>query len=90
MSEGIDTKKAASAIAADTVTPDSGVDSTRRTILKGAAAVAGVAGAQAITGFPLIWSQEIKNIELRHVGVSYSVVKAIGDQASKDLSLIHI
>ena len=35
--------------------------------------------------FPTIWAQEIKDIELRHVGVSYSVVKAIGDQASKDL-----
>jgi putative spermidine/putrescine transport system substrate-binding protein len=85
MSEGIEPKKAVSAFEGDTETPDSGIDTTRRTILKGAAAVAGVAGAQAITGFPLIWSQEIKNIELRHVGVSYSVVKAIGDQASKDL-----
>ena len=45
----------------------------------------GAAGAGAITGFPTIWAQEIKDIELRHVGVSYSVVKAIGDQASKDL-----
>ena len=64
---------------------DSGVDVSRRAVLKGAAALAGVAGTQAITGFPLIWAQDIKNIELRHVGVSYSVVKAIGDQASKDL-----
>src|SRR3954463_7813067 len=55
---------------------------TRRTFLKGAAAAA---GSGALTGFPTIWAQEIKNIELRHVGVSYSVVKAIGDQASKDL-----
>jgi len=55
---------------------------TRRSFLKGAAAVA---GSGAITGFPTIWAQEIKDIELRHVGVSYSVVKAIGDQASKDL-----
>jgi putative spermidine/putrescine transport system substrate-binding protein len=61
------------------------VDSGRRALLKGAAAVAGTAAAQAITGFPMIWAQDIKNIELRHVGVSYSVVKAIGDQASKDL-----
>jgi putative spermidine/putrescine transport system substrate-binding protein len=58
---------------------------SRRALLKGAAAVAGTAAAQAITGFPTIWAQEIKDIELRHVGVSYSVVKAIGDQASKDL-----
>src|SRR3954465_13546663 len=59
---------------------------SRRAVLKGAAAVAGAAiGSDAIRGFPTIWAQEIKDIELRHVGVSYSVVKAIGDQASKDL-----
>jgi putative spermidine/putrescine transport system substrate-binding protein len=59
---------------------------SRRQVLKGAGAVAGVAaGSGAITGFPTIWAQEIKDIELRHVGVSYSVVKAIGDQASADL-----
>src|SRR6478752_9670610 len=58
----------------------------RRTLLKGAAAIAGAAaGSDAIRGFPTIWAQEIKDIELRHVGVSYSVVKAIGDQAAKDL-----
>ncbi len=59
---------------------------TRRAFLKTGAAAAGAAvGSGAITGFPTIWAQEIKDIELRHVGVSYSVVKAIGDQASKDL-----
>jgi len=59
---------------------------TRRAILKGALKGAAAAvGSGALTGFPTIWAQEIKNIELRHVGVSYSVVKAIGDQASKDL-----
>src|SRR3569833_250822 len=58
----------------------------RRTLLKGAATVAGAAaGSDAIRGAPTIWAQEIKDIELRHVGVSYSVVKAIGDQAAKDL-----
>ena len=61
-----------------------GID--RRSVLKAGAAVAGAAvGTEAITGFPTIWAQEIKDIELRHVGVSYSVVKAIGDQAAKDL-----
>src|SRR6202789_1001288 len=61
-----------------------GID--RRSFLKAGAAVAGAAvGTDAITGFPTIWAQEIKDIELRHVGVSYSVVKAIGDQAAKDL-----
>src|SRR5436189_1935439 len=59
---------------------------TRRAILKGALKGAAAAvGSGALTGFPTIWAQEIKDIELRHVGVSYSVVKAIGDQAAKDL-----
>ena len=61
------------------------VDQSRRKFLGTAAAAAGAGAAQAIGGFPMIWAQEIKDIELRHVGVSYSVVKAIGDQASKDL-----
>ena len=55
---------------------------SRRALLKAGAAVAGAAvGSDAFRGFPTIWAQEIKDIELRHVGVSYSVVKAIGDQA---------
>ena len=59
---------------------------SRRTILKAGAAATGAAiGSEAFRGFPTIWAQEIKDIELRHVGVSYSVVKAIGDQAAKDL-----
>src|ERR1700719_450411 len=61
-----------------------GID--RRAILKAGAAVTGAAiGFDAVRGFPTIWAQEIKDIELRHVGVSYSVVKAVGDQAAKDL-----
>ena len=59
---------------------------SRRALLKAGAAIAGAAaGSDAIRGFPTIWAQEIKDIELRNVGVSYSVVKAIGDQAAKDL-----
>jgi putative spermidine/putrescine transport system substrate-binding protein len=59
---------------------------SRRSLLKGAAAVGGaLVGSDTIGGFPTIWAQDIKDIELRHVGVSYSVVQAIGDQASKDL-----
>ena len=61
---------------------------SRRALLKAGGALLGsAAGAGAITGFPTIWAQEIKDIELRHVGVSYSVVKAIGDQASEGSSL---
>src|SRR6202043_2260211 len=59
---------------------------SRRAVLKAGAAATGAAiGSDVFRGFPTIWAQEIKDIELRHVGVSYSVVKAIGDQAAKDL-----
>ncbi|HTS53343.1 MAG TPA: extracellular solute-binding protein [Burkholderiales bacterium] len=85
MSDNTDILNPASAPLEDATTTHDVANPSRRAVLKGAAALAGVAGAQTITGFPLIWAQEIKDIELRHVGVSYSVVKAIGDQASKDL-----
>jgi len=85
MSDDIDSKDLTSVAPTPTAAKEETVSQSRRSVLKGAAAVAGAAGAQAITGFPMIWAQEIKDIELRHVGVSYSVVKAIGDQASKDL-----
>jgi putative spermidine/putrescine transport system substrate-binding protein len=58
----------------------------RRTMLKGAAAVAGVAiGSKAITGFPTIWAQEIKDITLLHVGMSYSTIIDIAKKATEDL-----
>ncbi len=38
---------------------------TRRNVLKAASAIAGVAaGSEAITGFPTIWAQDIKDITL--------------------------
>ena len=59
---------------------------TRRTVLKGAAAATGVAaGSGAITGFPTIWAQSIKDITLNHTGQSYSTLIDIARQASKDL-----
>ena len=85
MSEPLDNSVAPATTLGESTTADEPVNSGRRSLLKSAAALGTVAGAQAITGFPMIWAQEIKDIELRHVGVSYSVVKAIGDQASKDL-----
>ncbi len=85
MDESTDKVTQATAPVVSDAVSDSGLNAGRRKVLQGAAALAGTAGAQAITGFPMIWAQEIKDIELRHVGVSYSVVKAIGDQASKDL-----
>ncbi|ACM39843.1 ABC transporter substrate binding protein (spermidine/putrescine) (plasmid) [Allorhizobium ampelinum S4] len=59
---------------------------TRRGLIKGAAAVGGMAaGSGAISGFPTIWAQNIKDIKLVHVGQSYSTIKNIQEQASKDL-----
>jgi putative spermidine/putrescine transport system substrate-binding protein len=60
---------------------------TRRSLLQGtAAAAAGVAiGSGAVTGFPTIWAQNIKDVTLTHVGGSYAAIKEIGDQAYKDL-----
>ena len=59
---------------------------SRRAVLKGGAAAAGLAvGSGAVTGFPTIWAQNIKDVVLTHVGQSFSVIPQIGEQASKDL-----
>jgi putative spermidine/putrescine transport system substrate-binding protein len=59
---------------------------SRRKLLKGAGAAAGLAaGAGAITGFPTIWAQNIKDITLLQIGGSYSSIIDIARQASKDL-----
>ncbi len=59
---------------------------TRRSVLKGAAAAAGVAaGSGAITGFPTIWAQNIRNITINHTGMSYSTLIDIARKATEDL-----
>ena len=59
---------------------------SRRTVIKAAAIGAGAAiGSGAVQGFPTIWAQNLKDIKLLHVGQSYSAIKEIGTQASKDL-----
>ena len=55
---------------------------SRRTLLSGAGAVA---GSGAITGFPTIWAQNVKNIVLRHVGPPVTAIPAIAEQATKEL-----
>ncbi|MEM8540969.1 MAG: twin-arginine translocation signal domain-containing protein, partial [Pseudomonadota bacterium] len=46
---------------------------SRRTLLKGTAATAGAAiGSGAITGFPTIWAQNIKDVTLRQFGTGVS------------------
>jgi putative spermidine/putrescine transport system substrate-binding protein len=59
---------------------------SRRTVLKAAAAVGGLAaGSGAITGFPTIWAQTIKDITLRQVGTGVSNQNAIADKVKQDL-----
>src|SRR5438034_11388383 len=59
---------------------------SRREVLKGAAATAGMLAASgAIGGFPTIWAQNIKDVKLVQVGGSYSAIIDIARQASKDL-----
>ncbi len=36
-------------------------------------------------GFPTIWAQTIKDIEIKHAGPPVTAIQAIGDQATKDL-----
>jgi putative spermidine/putrescine transport system substrate-binding protein len=59
---------------------------SRRGILKGAAATAGAAlGSGAVTGFPTIWAQTIKDVVLHHAGPPVTAIPAIAEQATKDL-----
>lgn len=59
---------------------------SRRKVLKGAAATTGLAvGAGAITGFPMVWAQNLKDITIHHVGAPYSAIIDIANQANKDL-----
>ncbi len=59
---------------------------TRRRLLRGAAAMGGVAaGTGALGGFPTIWAQNIKDIVLHHAGPPVTAIPAIAEQATKDL-----
>ena len=49
------------------------------------AAASVVAGAELLTGFPLVWAQRLKDITLLQVGGSYSAIIDIARQATKDL-----
>lgn len=60
----------------------------RRSVLKGAAAAAGAAvGSGALTGFPTIWAQNIKNVTLRQFGTGVSNINEIAEQCKKDLGI---
>ncbi|MGI4796433.1 MAG: ABC transporter substrate-binding protein [Janthinobacterium lividum] len=55
---------------------------TRRTLL---AATGAALGSGAITGFPTIWAQNIKDVTLRQVGTGVSNLNAIADKVKSDL-----
>jgi len=59
---------------------------TRRALLKGAAAGAGVAlGSGALAGFPTIWAQNIKNVTLRQFGTGVSNLNEVAEKVKEDL-----
>src|SRR5580700_5993363 len=59
---------------------------SRRSVLRGAGAAAGLAiGSGAVTGFPTIWAQNIKDVVLNHAGPPVTAIPAIAEQATKDL-----
>ncbi len=70
----------------DTPPADAKPGLSRRKLLTAASATLGAAvGSGAITGFPTIWAQNIKDVELKHAGQPVTAIQAIGDQATKDL-----
>lgn len=59
---------------------------SRRGVLKGAAATAGVAiGSGAVTGFPTIWAQNIKDVTLRQFGTGVSNLNEVAEKVKEDL-----
>ena len=58
----------------------------RRTLLKGTAATAGAAiGSGAVTGFPTIWAQNIKDVTLRQFGTGVSNLNDVAKKVKEDL-----
>src|SRR6267378_5679032 len=59
---------------------------SRRRLIKTASAAAGVAaGSGALTGFPTIWAQDVKDVTLVHAGPPVAAIPQIAEQATKDL-----
>ncbi len=57
---------------------------SRRTLLKGAAATIGAAGATTL-GAPMIWAQEIKDVVLRQAGTGVSAFNEVAAKVKEDL-----
>jgi putative spermidine/putrescine transport system substrate-binding protein len=67
-------------------TIDKTIPVSRRNVLKGAAATAGAAfGSGAITGFPTIWAQNIKDVTLRQFGTGVSNLNDVAQKVKEDL-----
>ncbi len=64
------------------MSPTSSRRLARRSLLAGTAAVA---GSGAITGFPVIWAQNIKNVTLRQFGTGVSNLNAVAEKVKQDL-----
>ena len=58
---------------------------SRRSVLKGAAALGGAAIGSGVGGFPTVWAQNIKDVVLRHAGAPVTAIPRIAEQATKDL-----
>ena len=59
---------------------------SRRAILKGSAATAALAaGSGAVTGFPTVWAQNIKNVTLRQFGTGVSNLNEVAKKVKEDL-----
>ena len=58
----------------------------RRAVLKGGAAVTGAAiGSGAISGFPTIWAQNIRDVTLRQFGTGVSNLNEVAERVKEDL-----
>ncbi len=62
-----------------------GLLSRRRLLQSGAALAGGAAGSGALSGFPTIWAQNIKDVTLHHAGPPVAAIPKIAEQATKDL-----
>ena len=58
---------------------------SRRAVLKGGAAAAGVSAAAAVGGFPSVWAQDIKDIEIRMLGSAVTHMKPWEEMAEEAL-----
>ena len=56
-------------------------------LARGAALTGAAAASGAITGFPMVWAQNIKDVTLRQFGTGVSNINAIAEKAKEDLGI---